>query len=739
MAFRPAQMVNSLFGVLKHGRTPPPTLNGFAMPDALVVLAAMAGNNTSVAGLTAGLPVLKGQLDMRLAPIALARLGMEASWSAIQLDRLDSAALPVLAVLPDRSCVIVRNRTADGSLLVKDQDGERHVRAEALAAFGPVDVLSAGSADPVNGPISSDEKESLRANPKRWIVAQLMTERRLLSQLCLTAVLTNLLALAIPLYLRAIYDRVVPNLAMETLWALTLGVMIALLAELALKTVRTNFVDAIGMRLSHLVQHKVMNAIMSARMSKAPEQSGTVSIALRDIDSLAVTLPNAVAVFCVDLPFFLVFAAVLWHFGGPVVFSALLGGLLIAAIGLWSNLHLRKESARGTQLSQARANIIVDSVEGLSTLKAYQGQGQFMRMWDVLTDHAAMTSVKVRDWMEKPIHMAAFLVQIVTVLVIVIGVYQIKANALSVGALVACTLIAGRAMVPVSNAVGIISRAYQGLAQFASLSGLLALEPEADTGDPAVRGKSIRGDIALQTVSFTYGDNSRPALDKISLSIRRGEKIALIGKSGSGKSTLLHLLGGQQLPTGGRLLIDGFNADQYAASHLRGSIILHGQDMQLFDATLYENLTIGLESVDEARVTSALRAAAIDTFIAQQSDGLSYKAGPHGAKLSGGQRQAIMLARALVRDSAVLMLDEPTSAMDIGFEQAVINGLREATQDKTLIVATHRLALLELVDRVIWLDQGRIVADKPRAEVLAMFRAQSAANAQRAANSNAVA
>lgn len=715
----------------------PPALVGLGTPEALVLLAASAGITTSVQALTAGLPIIKGALDARLAPIALARVSLDGQWATIQPDRLEAAALPVLAALPAGGCLVLSGKAEDGSMTARHADGETRLSATELAAFGPLEILSTGTADPVNGPSSADDKADLRANPKRWIMAQLLTERRLLGQLCLTAVVMNSLALAVPLYLRAIYDRVVPNLAMETLWALSLGVMIALLAELALKNVRTNFIDAIGMRLSHLVQHKVMGAIMSARLDKAPATSGSVSIALRDIDSLAVALPGAVAVFLVDLPFFFVFAAVLWHFGGPVVFSALLGGILIAMVGVWANIHLRKQSARATQLAQARANIIVDSVDGLTTLKAYQGQGQFMRMWDILTDHAAMTSSKVRDWVDKPVHMAAFLVQFVTILVIIIGVYQIQANALSVGALVACTLIAGRAMVPVSNAVGVVSRAYQGLAQFASLSGLLSLEPETDVSDPAARAKIIRGDIALHDVRFVYGEASRPALDAVTLSIRAGEKVALIGKSGSGKSTLLHLLGAQQTPSSGRLLIDGFNSSQYAASQLRRSIVFHGQDMQLFDATLYENLTIGLDTVNEAQLLQALKAAGIDTFVAQQSEGLSFKAGPHGGKLSGGQRQAIMLARALARESAVLLLDEPTSSMDIAAEQAVISGLRQIAKDKTLIIATHRLALLELVDRVIWLEGGRVVADKPRDDVLALFRAQ--AGAQRAANANTAA
>lgn len=702
-----------------------PQFKGLATGEALVLLAKAAGVETSLEALTAGLPIAKQQMDPRLAPIALARVGLDGQWRELALNRLEAALLPALVHLPAGGCLVARDIAAPGYVNLIDAAGTHLTSLESLAALGKVSLLSCGTADPVNGTDALDDRSELRANPKRWIVGQLLTDRKLLGQLCLTAAMANLLALSVPFYLRAVYDRVVPNLAIETLWALSLGVMIALVTELAFKSIRTGFVDAIGVRLSHIVQHKVMNALMQARLAKAPNLSGSVSIALRDIDQLAVTLPGAVAVFLVDLPFFLIFAAVLWHLGGPVVVAALAGGVFIAAVGLWANIHLRKQSARSTQLSQARANAIVDAVEGLPTLKAYQAQGQFMRSWDKLTDHAAMTATRTREWAEKPMHAASFLVQLVTVMVIIIGVFQIQANVLSVGGLVASTLIAGRAMVPVSNAVGIISRAYQGLSQFASLSSLLSLEPEKDISDPTVRERPIEGELRLNMVTFAYEGSAAPALSGVTLAIGRGEKVALIGKSGSGKSTLLHLLAALQQPDSGTFLIDGFNADHYAASQLRRAIVLQGQDMQLFDATIFENLTIGVDTIDEALLRGALRAAGIEGFIAQQSDGLSFKPGPRGARLSGGQRQAVMLARALARPSAVLLLDEPTSAMDIASEQTVIAGLRAAAADKTLIIATHRLALLELVDRVIWLDQGRIVADKPRDEVMAMFRAQS--------------
>jgi ATP-binding cassette, subfamily C, bacterial LapB len=699
---------------------------GARIVDVLVAVAARAGQRTEAAALTAGLPRVGDDLDFRLAPIALARLGLQGGWDKRPLASLASGGLPAVLLLKDDRALLLLAAKAKGQWQIWDGQAERVVDSASLGHVYAGEAMAVGTADPVNGAEVADEREAIRTAPRRWIIGQFLQNKRLLVQLAVAAAFLNLCALTIPLYLRAIYDRVVPNLAIETLWALSLGVLIVLLFELAFKGVRSTFIDAIGLRMGQLVQHKVMASLLGARMSAAPTSSGMVSTAMRDIESMTILLPSALVTFFVDLPFFLVFAALIWMIGGPVVAAAFLGAVALVLVGLVANLGLKRASARANQLAQARANLTVDIVEGLPTLKAAQAQGRFLRAWDVIADHSGITARKARDWSDLPVSVAGMIMQAVTVGVVIIGVFQLQAGALTVGGLVACTLLAGRAMVPISSAIQILSRAHQSLSQFVGLTSLLALEPERDQSDESLRAKALQGEIALKDVTFAYPGDSRPALQGLNVSIRPGEKVAVIGRSGSGKSTLMQLVAGLYQTGQGAVLIDGHNANQYAASQLRRGIAYAAQDAALFDMSVRENILLGFDEVTPDGFERALKVAGVDVFTQKHPEGLGLKAGARGGKLSGGQRQSIVLARALVRNPAVLLLDEPTAAMDIATEQAVIRGLKATLGDTTLILSTHRMALLQLVDRVLWLEDGRLVADKPRDDVLAMFKAQAA-------------
>jgi ATP-binding cassette, subfamily C, bacterial LapB len=700
----------------------PPT---WTVADALVELARRHDVDTEAAALMAGLPRYEGDLDPRLAPIALARVGLDGSWSNRSITQVRADCLPCLAPLASGGVVLIVGAPAAGLLELAQGAETLTVLATDLAPLTTGSVLVVGTADPINGSPVSDERAQIVKSPRKWILAQFLSNRRLLTQLAITAVFLNLCALAIPLYMRSVYDRVVPNMAIESLWALSLGVFLALGFEWAFKNVRHTFVDAIGLRLGQLVQHKVMNSLLNARLSAAPVHSGGVSMALRDIENLSVLMPNALVTLCVDLPFFVLFATVLYLLGGPVVLAAVLGGLALALVGLYANIGLVRASNKSSQLSKARANLIVDMVEGLPAVKAAQAQGRFLRSWDVLSDHSGVMQRQVREWNDLPASAAGFIVQMVTVLVMIIGIFQIKAGALTVGGLVACTLLAGRAMVPISTAVALLSRGYQALSQFVGLTDLLALEPERDSADEAVRGRRIKGAVAFHDVSFAYPGNSHPALKNISISIQAGEKVAIIGRSGSGKSTLMQIIAGLQAPSEGVVLVDGFNVAQYSAIQLREAIAYAAQDPALFDLTVRENVLLGLTNVPEQRIETALKIAGVDQFTSKHPEGLGLKAGARGLRLSGGQRQSIALARALVRDPQVLLLDEPTSAMDIMTEQTVLTQLKQELGSRTLILSTHRMSLLALVDRVIWLDGGKVIADKPRDEVLRLFQGQA--------------
>ena len=701
-------------------------LVGLATVPALLRLAAAANVETSAAALTVTLPKIGDDLDQRLAPLALARIGLEARWESRRAASLGADELPALAALDDGGLVVVLTRDAAGVATIATADGEM---TGPLSAIPASQVLLVGRADPINGDSESEERRRIRSHPRLWLFGLFIGDRKRLAQMMVAAVLLNMCGLAIPLYMRAIYDRVVPNLAIETMWALSLGIAIVLVFEFCFKHVRSTFVDAIGLRAGQIVQHRVMGGVLRAKGGQARHSSGSLMTALRDIESLSILFPAAIVTFCIDLPYFAVFALLIASVGGWVVMAPVAGAAVLGLVGAAGALGLKRAAGRSTKLMQARHNLVVDVGEGLGTIKAAQAEAGFLKRWDVLSDHIAVTGRAVREWSEGPGGIAAMLVQIVTVMVVIVGVFQIRAGAMSVGGLVACTMLAGRAMVPVSGAITLLGRAYQSLAQFQGLSTLLALEPEPDIGDPALANRRIKGEITFAGAAFRFPGATEPVLSGVSVTIRPGERVALIGRSGSGKTTLLQILAGMAAPTEGRLHIDGHDVSHYSAGQLRARIGYAAQDAVLFDMSVRDNILLGVDKVDEAVFESAAAAAGVDPFARRLPGGYGFKVGARGDRLSGGQRQSVILARALVRNPALLLLDEPTESMDLLTEQAMIAAIKAWLPGRTLVLATHRPALLTLVERVIWLEDGKVVADQPVDAVLQRIHRQTPANA----------
>jgi ATP-binding cassette subfamily C protein LapB len=701
---------------------------------ALEQLSALCGKPAARAHLIAGLPANDGDLDHRFASFAMARAGLDARWDSARIATIRAQDLPAIAPLNQGGAILIRAiDTRAQTAQIIDGLGERTVPASALELACEGKLLVCGHLDPENGMDEEGERSLVRRNPRLWLLGTFLSEKRRLGQLLMGAIFLNLCALAIPLYMRAIYDRVVPNLAIESLWALSVGMLVVLLFELMFRYLRGTLVDAASVRIGQTVQHRAMHALLQARAGSQGKSVGAFMVGLRDVEQLTALMPQAAVTFLVDVPWFFAFLALIVMIGGGTVAGPVIGAAGMLLVGLVANYALKLASNRTSKLMQARNNLIVEVTEGWSSIKANQAEGLFLRQWDIVSDHIGVGTKAMRHWTEVPAGASVFLVQFVTVLVVVIGVFQIKAGVMTTGALVAVTMLTGRAMVPVSAAVAMVGKLYQGLHQFQGLAQILAMEPERALSDPSIKPQRLRGEIRMGNLSHRFEDASEDSLSGISLSIRPGEKIAVIGKSGSGKSTLLQIMAGLIERTAGRYSIDGHAIDLFATAHLRQSIVYSAQDSVLFDRSIWENILLGMPEPDEPVVQQAIAASGLDSFVSRTVEGYGRRVGPRGQRLSGGQRQCLLLARALVRDPAVLLLDEPTAAMDINCEAMVMNGLREATRDKTLIVATHRLALLDLVDRVIWLEDGKIAADKPRAEILAMLRSANAARAGQAA------
>ena len=699
-----------------------PVLTPLATVPALERFAALCGKPASAAQLTAALPVANGELAAQFVPLALARLELAAQWRKGGPGTLLPADLPALVRLDAGGMVIVTG-LAEAEVRLIDAAGEQRMAMAALVPLAGGEVLVAGHIDPVNGMVDEEERALLQRNPWLWLAGLYLGEKRRLGQMLVAAALVNLCALTIPLYMRAIYDRVVPNLALESLGALSVGMVLALAFELALRKIKSAEVDAVGLRIAQVVQHRAASAVLHARAhdSGAEGSVGAMLMALRDVENLALLVPQVLVTFAIDLPSFFVFVGVIALIGGWTLAGPVLGAVVLMVVGLIANYALKLASRRQSRLAQARNNLLVELTEGWSTIKANGAEGRFIGRWDVIADHTALATRQQRHWNELPGLAAGLIAQGVTVLVVVIAVLQISQGMMTSGAMVAVIMLSGRAMAPVSTAIATIARLFQSLSQFEGLARILKAEPERRLSDPAIAPARLTGRIAIEGLGHQWPGGAA-CLKDIALTIAPGERVALIGRSGSGKSTLLQLIAGLLPLAEGRYAIDGHAVSRYAAAQLRDGIAYAAQDAALFDTTIWDNILLGLPEPAPELVEAALRDSGLAAHVEHSLEGFMRKVGPRGSRLSGGQRQSLILARALIRDPRVLLLDEPTAAMDIASEQAVINGLARAAKGRTLLVATHRLALLDLVDRVIWLEDGRIIADRPRDEVVAMLR-----------------
>lgn len=535
-------------------------------------------------------------------------------------------------------------------------------------------------------------------------------------QLAVAAGASNLLLFAMPLFSMAVYDRVIPHLAMESLWALALGIMLALSVDFGLRVARLRLNDAIALTITSTLQSRYFARILSARASAIPPLGGSLQSGLREIESVAQLLPNVLVSIMIDLPFFIIATALLFALAGPVAIAPWGAALLILASQVFADLN-NQRVRESTRLSTTQSNLLVETAAGRETVQTLGAAGHMLRRWEKLADATAYAGHVNRLHGNVAMIAALTISQVAYVATILIGVYQIGAGAMTIGALSASTLLIGRMMSPMTQLGSYLHRLKQVSGSVAIVEKILSAELES-AADPTAPTRKIDGLIELRGVSFTYPGEKTPALSDINLVIRPGERVGIIGRAGSGKSTLMKLLVRLHDADSGAYRIDGHDARQYAPQQIRKHFAYMRQDSLPFDDTLRNVICFGLERVDEDAFRRAVTVSGVHEFASRHPSGYGMRVGPRGERLSGGERQAVMLARILLGEPPAMLLDEPTSSMDNTMEMRLVGDLRELIGERTFVVSTHRAALLGLVDRLVWIEHGRVVADGPKADVL---------------------
>lgn len=689
--------------------------------DCLIFLTRLHQRPKSAQALTAGLPLQDGCLTPALFARSAARAGINARLVRRPLEAINAALLPVVLLLHERRAVVLLGWQADGAARIADPDtgmGEDiRPRQQLLDQY-------AGSALLVRPAPVFDERSAdhgaLRSG--HWFWGTLRKLWPIYGEVLLAAFLVNLFALALPLFTMNVYNRVVPNRAVETLWVLAIGVAVVALFDVLMRSLRAYFLDVAGKKFDVALSARLFEQVMGLRMEARPRSVGAFANQLSEFESFREFITSATLTTLIDLPFALLFLAVIAWIGGPLVFVPLVLMPVVILYGWRAQVRLRdlvQQSMR--QASQKQATLI-ETLTGFETLRSVGAAGPIQRRWEQVVASMARLGMRSRLLSASVINVAGLAVQLSSLGILVYGVHRIIEGDLSVGGLIACVMLAGRALAPLAQVAGLLVRFDQSMAALRSVNQIMQLPVERPPERNFLHRPVLQGAIEFSNVSFNYPGQQIAALDNVSLKIAPGERVAVIGRIGSGKSTLEKLILGLYEPTAGAVLLDGIDLRQIDPADVRRNIGYVPQDVTLFFGSLRDNIALAAPQADDETVLRAAELAGVMSFVSRHPAGLEQQIGERGEGLSGGQRQAVAIARGLLLEPPVLIMDEPTNAMDNSSEEQFKNRLLPLLDGRTLLLVTHRASLLSLVGRVIVMDGGRIVADGPKDQVLEALR-----------------
>uniref|UniRef100_UPI0017FB1E67 type I secretion system permease/ATPase n=1 Tax=Sphingomonas sp. TaxID=28214 RepID=UPI0017FB1E67 len=535
----------------------------------------------------------------------------------------------------------------------------------------------------------------------------------------LAALIVNLLALAVPLFTMNVYDRVIPNKAIPTLWVLAIGVALALGLDFVLRLARSQLVDEIGRRLDAKYSQKLFEKVMNLPMADRQGSTGAFAKRVSEYEGVRDFFASTSVVLLVDIVFLVIFLVLIAIIAGPLVFVPLVGIVAMLVTGVVLQRRMARTSIEAQADSSLQHSVLVESISGIETLKAARAEGQMLGRWRRYAAMSAATQEKMRRLTSVAVNLASGCQQAISVGLVIGGFYLFNEGHITMGAIIAIVMLAGRAMSPIGQFAFLVTRARQSLTTLDSLQRMMEANDERQVAARSIVPEIRVGHLELKKASFRYPGASADSLSALDLSIRPGERIAIIGRVASGKSTLGRMLCGLYAPTDGEMLVDGLDSRQYHPHQLRESFRFVGQDADLFSGSVRDNLMLGAACADDQQLIDAVVRSGADIFLSRDAAGFDRPVGERGSLLSGGQRSLLVMARALVSPSKMLFLDEPTGAMDTQTELYFIDKLKSAlAPDQSLLVSTHRHNMLSICDRLIVIDGGRILADGPRDEVM---------------------
>ncbi|USZ49707.1 type I secretion system permease/ATPase [Halomonas sp. DN3] len=685
-------------------------VTGDALREGLVVLCEQWDRHCTTAELGDGLPLEQGRLPVSEVPRALRRVQMKARCLDVPLDKLADDLLPVLIELDDERWVTVVAREEGAIKVLLSESGggtETWSPRELCARHTGVTIVARPDLQP------DDRAGGFAEEPQEhWLKGPLSRCWGTWVEVGVAALMANLLAIGTALFAMQVYDRVVPNEAFSTLWILASGVGLAILLEFGLRVLRASLLDNTGKQLDQQLSSRLFSQVMNLRLAAKPGSVGAFSSQIREFESVREFLTSSTIGAISDLPFVVLFLGVIYFIGGDMVWVPVAGIVMMVLPGLLAQRKLARLSRQNLREGAVRQGVLLETIDHLESVKASRAEGRHLRLWDSLSEELADASTRHRRLSSKLTYGASMVQQLVYVGVVIAGVYVISAGELTVGGLIACTILTSRVVAPMAQVAGILARWQHVKVAMEGLDGLMDAPTERPAGRQFVRKERVQGRYELREVGLAYQQDAPPALALDSLSLAAGERIALLGGNGAGKSTLLRLLAGLIDPASGTVQLDEVNLSQIEPGDRRRAIGYVPQDIALFHGTLRDNLMLDGGAYHDEELMEALDHVGLGRFVRRHALGLDMPL-QGNASLSGGQRQAVGLARLILQDPRIVLMDEPTAAYDQSNEQQVIAFLSRWLEGRTVVISTHKKSLLSLVRRAVVLKDGRRVMDGP--------------------------
>ena len=698
-----------------------------ALLESLVLYTKLYYKAYSAEALTAGLPNSPKEETIKLFSKvgskslfsrAAARAGLKSTLIERPISKLLDLQLPSIALLAKENACIVEQFSPD-----RKQVKIIYAAQEALEEWVDVDKLEEEylgfSFLLKKAYIRASEKEShIHTHKKHWFFDTLKLSKTIYGDVLLATFLVNLFVLATPLFTMNVYDRVIPNSAKETLLIFTIGVVIVYIIDAFLKYGRSYLLEIAGKKSDIIMSSIVCEKVMDLKMSAHPKSVGSFASNLKDFDFIRSFLTNSTLSVVIDLPFAVIFLLVIYFIGGSIVVIPLVTIVLILSYAFIVRKPLARAIEDSHEASARKNGHLIESLNNIETIKTHNMSGRMQHEWEEATGEISTKGLKSRMLSSSIPTVTGLFTQLNTVFVVFYGVYLIEDFSLSMGALIAVVILTSRTIAPMAQVASLITNYEDAKTAFNAIEDILAQPLERPAGKEFLSMPELKVKIEFKDVSFTYPDSEKPALQNISFVIEPNEKVGVIGRIGSGKSTIEKLILGLYAPDSGTVLIDDIDINQLDPADLRRNISYVPQDITLFRGNIKDNILSRSPHGRDEDLLKAVRLSGVEEFVKLHPSGLGMAVGERGIGLSGGQRQSVGIARALMLESPLVLLDEPTNAMDQLTERRIIQNLTPYIQDKTFILVTQKMDLLSMVERVIVMHESKIYLDGKKEDVL---------------------